>query len=348
MNESRLSALLVIDKGAYVHNPQLVERLRSEFDLVVLRIARGSRITGRRELLATEFSILAKLLARRSYRRRRILIAGSGHYAALVVARLLGLFGSDVRVFLYNFYLHGLSRSFSVRVLLSFLLTKRVGIAGQSDTDIAYFASVSPRPGLFLVPYGQNPIEGVRAEDVKLGDYVFAGGYSNRDYDQLLRCAARLPQVRFVVACSRLNKIPDTVPENVTVHRDLEPVAFHRLLGGARLVVVPLADDVGASGQMVTLASMQLGKTTIVPDFSATAQYLEPAVSGLVYEQGSDESLRLAIQEVLTDEETLTRLGAMAKKRYFERFTLNDFTEPLVKSLLEFVRSDRNAPLVGP
>jgi glycosyltransferase involved in cell wall biosynthesis len=220
-------------------------------------------------------------------------------------------------------------------------LTGRVGIVGQSETDVAYFASVSPRPKLFLVPYGQNAVEGVRTEDVRLGDYVFAGGYSNRDYDRLLRCAARLPEVRFVIACSRLNKIPDTVPHNVTVHRDLESVAFHRLLGGSRLVVVPLADDVGASGQMVTLASMQLGKTTIVPDFSATAQYLEPDVSGVVYEHGSDESLRIAIHELFTDIETLTRLGAKARERYLERFTLNAFTEPLVQSLLEFVGPDR-------
>jgi glycosyltransferase involved in cell wall biosynthesis len=206
----------------------------------------------------------------------------------------------------------------------------------QSTDDFDYFASLSRGATLMFVPYCQGPLEIASDDDSVLGDYVFAGGYTNRDYDRLLRCARRLPDVSFTIACSRLNRITEPVPPNAQIHVDLDSRTFHRLLAGARLVVVPLAHDVGASGQMVTLAAMQLGKATVVPDSPSIAPYVEDGVSGILYSRSSDPSLCETIRAAYDEATMLLEVGAAARRRYYERFTRASFDDAVLGALAEF------------
>jgi glycosyltransferase involved in cell wall biosynthesis len=331
-------ALLIIDEGSLVHNSGLVDRMRERLELAVrVRNKKRTRLAGRKELLASEALLFGRLLLSIAvYRPRSLLICSSGHYSALVVSRFLGPFHREVRVFLYNFYLHGLGRNAVIKRLLSFLLTERVLIVAQSTDDFDYFASLSRGAKLVFVPYCQGPLEIASDDDAALGDYVFAGGYTNRDYDRLLRCARRLPDVPFTIACSSLNRITESVPPNVQIHVDLDSRTFHRLLAGARLVVVPLAHDVGASGQMVTLAAMQLGKATVVPDSPSIAQYVEHGVSGILYSRSSGPSLCETIRAVYDEATMLLEVGAAARRRYSERFTRASFDDALLGALTEF------------
>jgi glycosyltransferase involved in cell wall biosynthesis len=340
MSDNAPPALLIIDEGSLVHSARLIGRMRDQFELTVRVRNKGrTKLAGRRELVARELPLLAELLVSPGmYRRRSLLICSSGHYAGLVASRLLGLLHREVRVFLYNFYLHGLGRRHLIRRFLSFLLTERVAVVAQSEADLNYFGSLSSRPSLLLVPYCQDPVKGIRVDDVALGGYVFAGGYTNRDYDRLLRCARHLPNIDFIVACSSLNRIAEPLPENVEIHRDLDSGTFHRLLAGARLVVVPLVDDLGASGQMVTLAAMQLGKATVVPGSPSIAQYVEDNVSGVVYDR-TDSGLCNAIRSAYHDKPRLLKLGAAARERYYSRFRRASFDDPLLEALGEFSAS---------
>jgi hypothetical protein len=207
-------ALLIIDEGSLVHNSRLIGRVRERIELTVcVRNKRRTRLAGRKELVAREIVLFGRLLLSNAmYRPRSLLICSSGHYSALVVSRLLGPFHRHICVFLFNFYLHGLGRNAGIRRLLSFLLTERVLVITQSTDDFDYFASLSRGATLMFVPYCQGPLEIASDDDSVLGDYVFAGGYTNRDYDRLLRCARRLPDVSFTIACSRLNRITEPVP----------------------------------------------------------------------------------------------------------------------------------------
>jgi glycosyltransferase involved in cell wall biosynthesis len=335
----RVRALILIEHGALAHSAELVEALRERFDATMI-VRRDASFASRRQLLLREIALLGRLLLLPSiYRRRTLLICSSGHYAALGAARALGAVGRETHVFLYNFYLHGLGQHRVVRRILSFLLTGRVGVAAQSPTDVDYFRSLSPAAAVELIPYGQDPVQGISIDDVVLGDYVFAGGYTNRDYDRLLRCARRLPHIRFVVACSRLNTIMEPVPNNVVLHRDLDRTTFHELLARARIVVVPLAEDVGSSGQMVTLAAMQLGKPLVVANSAVVTQYVEAGVSGLVYDLGSDASLTQTLEAAWSDETQLLGLAGAARDRYYSRFTKGSFDAALADALFGFADS---------
>jgi glycosyltransferase involved in cell wall biosynthesis len=329
----RRPCTLLIGEDAVAHASYFIDELNSRYDLRIVQRPPGA-FTRRRELMLREFALMLRLLfSPHVYRRDNIIVSSSGHYAALAISRILAFLGRNPSIFLYNFYLHRLGQNLLVKRILAFLLTRRVVVAGQSQADFDYFRSLSNSVALVLIPYGQDPVADVTDADVRLGDYVFAGGYTNRDYDRLLRCARRLPEIRFVLACSRLNRLTESVPGNVEVQRDLAPAHFHSLLAGARLVVVPLAEDVGSAGQMVTLAAMQLGKPVVVADSSVVTQYVDNGVTGLVYERTSDASLRRVIAAAIADEEGLIALGSAAQARYFERFTKSNYQRSLVNAL---------------
>lgn len=329
--------MLIADEGTLSYNPLLLGRLRGEFDLEV-REHTANRFAGRRELMARELGLLLRLLLSRTTYRRAIFLCASGHWAALAVARLI-----PRPVVLFNFYLHELGRNAFVRRLLGALLTERVVVLAQSPADRDYFRGLSGRAAVVLVPYGQDPVEGVGEDEAALGDYVFAGGHTNRDYDALLRCAARNPQIPLVIVASRATELAEAVPPNVTVHRELAMEEFHRLLAGARLVAIPLAEDVGSSGQMVTLAAMQLGKAVVVADTPAVAQYLDEE-TGATYELGSDESLCAAISDLYEDRARLLALGAAAKARYYDRFTRTAFVDEFLAVVTERTRPSATSP----
>jgi glycosyltransferase involved in cell wall biosynthesis len=331
--DMRRPCTLLIGEDAVAHASYFIDELNSRYDLRIVQRPPGA-FTRRRELMLREFALMLRLLfSPHVYRRDNIIVSSSGHYAALAISRILAFLGRNPSIFLYNFYLHRLGQNLLVKRILAFLLTRRVVVAGQSQADFDYFRSLSNSVALVLIPYGQDPVADVTDADVRLGDYVFAGGYTNRDYDRLLRCARRLPEIRFVLACSRLNRLTESVPGNVEVQRDLAPAHFHSLLAGARLVVVPLAEDVGSAGQMVTLAAMQLGKPVVVADSSVVTQYVDNGVTGLVYERTSDASLRRVIAAAIADEEGLIALGSAAQARYFERFTKSNYQRSLVNAL---------------
>jgi glycosyltransferase involved in cell wall biosynthesis len=119
------------------------------------------------------------------------------------------------------------------------------------------------------------------------------------------------------------------------VLRDVEQAEFYRLLAESRLAVIPLRENVGSSGQVVTLAAMQLGKALIVPDFGAVRQYIEPGSSGFVYEHDSDDSLCMSIRATHGDEERLATVGRAARERYERSFTRPHFDQAVVGHILE-------------
>jgi glycosyltransferase involved in cell wall biosynthesis len=333
MPDEAVRALLIIDEDSLGHNSRLIPRLESLFRLTVdVRRRRSARLAGRTALIVRESALLFRLFTSPwPYRRRSVVLCSSGHYAALVASRLAGVTGADLRIVLYNFYLHGLGERRFVRGVLRFLLTGRVTIAAQSRRDLEYFDGLQSGARPILVPYRQDPVAGFEPGELEPGDFVFAGGYSNRDYDTLLRAARGLPDVRFVLALSSLNKVTVECPPNVVIEHDLDWEAFHRLLARARLVVIPLAADVGASGQMVCLAAMQFARPLVVPDFDCLTQYVDEGAGGLVYRAGDADDLCRIVTEALSDPHLLRTLGRTAQDRYFALFTRQRFDDAIVR-----------------
>ena len=76
-----------------------------------------------------------------------------------------------------------------------------------------------------------------------------------------------------VIICSRLNQMAENLPKNVTVLQDVPKEEFNGYLKNAKIAVIPLKEETGASGQMVALSAMSLKRPVIYSDVSSIAQY---------------------------------------------------------------------------
>jgi glycosyltransferase involved in cell wall biosynthesis len=254
-----------------------------------------------------------------------VLIVSIMHAAYLAVAWLLLAVGRRRPLYLMNFYVHSRSEWKIFRFVMRRLLTDAVGISVQSPNEREFYRELSKRVTLDYVPYGQDQRPdwepSPHLAQLARGRYVFTGGYTNRDYPTLVRVAAQMPDVRFVLVCSRHNAFDRQTPQNVTVKEDVSYRDFHALLARATVVVVPLQRDAGSSGQMVALAGMSYGVPVVYTDFSTIAQYFVPDVTGVPVPCGDVDAITRAITGLLDSPDRAKSMGEAARSAYLQSFT---------------------------
>jgi len=267
-----------------------------------------------------------------------IFICQSWHYSALIAATIARLLGKKVYVYLFNFFVNPATRSGPVHWLYRSLLERHVGIYVNSPDEVDYYLSLNPFIAVSYYPFCLGTIQGVDPEAIPTTDLVFSGGHTNRDYDLLLAAAAELPGTRFLLACSVATVLPSTIPSNVSIVRDSPPEEFHRLMATSRVVVVPLALDLGSSGQMVALAAMQFGKVVVYADFPCLSQYFEDHVTGIRYTPGDAKNLCRAITEALERSGPSSPIGSRAREVVRERYSWDAYERNLIKNAREFMQ----------
>lgn len=322
-------------------DPEILAALERRYHVEVMETALPSprrwsgRLMSKPEMLLGEFVTFLRLLVRPSHLRGQWrLVCAGGHFGALLHLRLLRALGRRRPAYLLNFYLHALGEHPVVRRVLGALLTDDVHVIAQTRGDAEYFRQFLPGENVKLVPYCQGPSAFVPFRAAEDGDYVFSGGWTNRDYDALFRCAARLPDIPFVVVASEHSPISTPVPANVTLHRDIEMAEFDRLLSGAGMATIPLTHDVGSSGQMVLLMAMQFAKPVVLPRLGAIADYVDDGDTAVLYAHGSDDALCRAIADLHGDAERRARIGAAARDAYLTQFTPEHYTDPVAAYLV--------------
>lgn len=299
---------------------------------------KGRRFRGKISLLLEEWLNFLKLLFDPGmYGGGRVIACEYCHYSILLFGKWLKLLGIPKRIYLFNFYIHGLGKHRTVQAILKYLLAQDVALMVQSKTELAYFKQLSSSADVRFSPYCRAEITDVNPAQIRLGDYVFAGGYTNRDYDILLRCAERLPELKFMIVCSRLNSFSVAIPANVEILRDIPAQEFHTLMAASRVAVIPLRDDVGSSGQMVAIAAMQFGKTIIYPDFDVISQYFEDKISGLRYRAGDTDSLFTTLSSVFLNQDRLKEIGAKARRKWEAQFRPENFVNAICAHMKSFL-----------
>jgi glycosyltransferase involved in cell wall biosynthesis len=136
-------------------------------------------------------------------------------------------------------------------------------------------------------------------DEVVDGNYVFAGGYSNRDYDTLLRAAKR-GDWRLMLVASSLNAIDSSICPRTEIFRDLPETDFERKLAGSRLVVMPLQSVGEACGQSVLLRVLRNSKPLITSRHESIVDYLGEDYPGFVA-PGDVDALSSSIERALSD-----------------------------------------------
>jgi glycosyltransferase involved in cell wall biosynthesis len=241
----------------------------------------------------------------------------------LIISKVVSRFRPKERLVLIHFYFYGLAKNKHIQSVLKFLLRcKNLLIIVFSRGEIGYYSEQigMDLPNIAYYPYCQSDV--TFSEECGRGqDYVFSGGYTNRDYDCLLDAALKVDH-EFLIICSRRNKIRKDNLHNVQILMDMRPHEFYGFLKNANIVVIPLKEETAASGQMVALGAMFLKKPVIYANISSLSQYFDDGVTGLSYEPGNAEDLAGRIQQLLSSEYLRKELGQKAYETYCDNYQI--------------------------
>jgi len=254
----------------------------------------------------------------------------------LFLVKIFPFSNARKNIIVTSFFLHGLGRKKIVQKILRFLFSnKRILLIVQSDYEAGYYSQLMDKARVISFPFCQHEVP--TSEDCGKGEgYIFAGGHTNRDYECLLRAARRVNH-DFLIICSRSYQIDETnqKPCNVRILKEASARDFNGYLKNSKIVIIPLKEKTGSSGQMVALAAMLFKKPTIYTNIDSVSQYFEDGISGIPYEINNAEDLADKIHRLLADSQLRETLGANAYKAYYEKFHISKYCESLAELMLK-------------
>ncbi|GEM_PF-1742798 len=210
--------------------------------------------------------------------------------------------------------------------LVNYLIGRALGnvslIALWSRTQIENYHRVFsvPRIKFVFIPYKANHSK-APSIPIPVGDYIFSGGNSERDYKTLFEAVQGLP-IPVIVSATKSSVIQGlNIPENVILVRAQEP-AFERLMAGSRMVALCLKDGIiRGSGEPTILNAMWHRKPVVVADNVAAAEYVNEGVDGFVVPAGNAEQMRRRILELWKDPQLMVRMGEAGRKKAANFYT---------------------------
>lgn len=151
-----------------------------------------------------------------------------------------------------------------------------------------------PSDRIFWLPDAiENIKEDTHSTKKKSDDeYVFSGGVSERDWDAIIYCAQKRPDITFVIAASK-KYWSDQYPnlKNVHVYFDISSQEFNQLLERSKLVLLPLKSS-GTAGLMVLFEALRNTQIFIATDTETIRNFVEPGLAGQVlYPMGDYDAL---------------------------------------------------------
>jgi glycosyltransferase involved in cell wall biosynthesis len=244
----------------------------------------------------------------------------------LFIVKIFPFLNARKNIIVISFFLHGLGGNKIVQKILRFLFSnKRILLIVQSGYEEGYYSQLMDKARVIYFPFCQHEVP--VSEDCGKGEeYIFAGGYTNRDYECLFG-AARSVNHNFIIICAGSDQIDEInqKPDNVRILRETSARDFNGYLKNSKIVIIPLKEKTGSSGQMVALAAMLFKKPVIYTNIDSVSQYFEDGVSGTSYEINNAEDMADKIRRLLADSQLSETLGANAYKTYCEKYHISNY-----------------------
>ena len=158
--------------------------------------------------------------------------------------------------------------------------------------------------------------------------YILSAGRTLRDYATLLNAVRQLPELPTLVICGRNDFQGLEVPDNVQVLTEIPRDAYLEKLRRCRLLALPLLNTERATGQVVMLEAMAMGKPVITTRSPGTVDHIADGENGILIEPGDAAALAREIERLWNDPALRQRLGDAA-----------------VQTMLKTASADRHASL---
>jgi glycosyltransferase involved in cell wall biosynthesis len=290
----------------------------------------------------------------RMARSEKVVMVSSSSIPECLAAAALSIWRRSCQpaVILFGDMFSGKSRlkRWLLRALLKILDRVVDGYIVQSTDELTVFPRMwgVDASKMYVTLFGYTFHE-KNIDDAKIrqGEYIFAGGNSQRDYDTLLEVARRMPERKFVFA-TRLLAGRDDIPPNVTA----EPVSkerYQQLMQQSGLVITAIKRGLSrAVGQQTYLNAMRLGKISIVneQDVLGVRDYIEHGKTGILV-KGTPESYIEALRWVFDRQNAgeVQRICRDAQHVVMQRFSYDQFLQRLSAAVDKVIRAS-NKPIL--
>ena len=145
------------------------------------------------------------------------------------------------------------------------------------------------------------------------GPILSVGDDPGRDYATLLQALEGL-DAQIIIKSRMVSEDKAKRPNIDIISKRLNDLEFRDLYINSRFVVIPVSNQVSASGITSVLEAMAMGKALIVSDFIGLRDYLSHDETCLLVPCGDAGALRAAITRLINEPETCERLGANARR----------------------------------
>ena len=166
--------------------------------------------------------------------------------------------------------------------------------------------------------------------------YVFCGGRTLRDYTTLLM-AARHIAAPVVIVCGKhdLEIVTQPLPTNVTIHREIPREAYLDLLSRCRVVALPLLPTERATGQVVMLEAMSMGKPVVTTRSPGTVDTIRHGENGFLVDEEDPAALTHQVNAVLRDHDLAHRIGHQALADVLENGTADGHARLKIEAITD-------------
>jgi hypothetical protein len=191
----------------------------------------------------------------------------------------------------------------------------------------------TPEHHFIFLPFKSNHSK-TNSFDIAMGNFIFAGGNSKRDY-KCLTDAVKGTGIPVIISATdpKVRQQIEQLP-NIMVIGAPEP-AFGQLQAAARLVVIPLQySGLKGAGEANFCNAMWHGKPVIAADSLAAEDYIVEGETGFVVQSGDSLTLRNRIDTLWNDPELCRKMGLAGRKHVEENFTHAKFIRRLLRLAL--------------
>jgi len=169
------------------------------------------------------------------------------------------------------------------------------------------------------------------SSDIRIDNFIFAGGNSKRDYKTLIE-AVRDTEIPIIISATapEVRRQIDSLPCVITLAAS-EP-AFGQLQMASRFVVLPLDDsELRGAGEANFCNPGWHSKPVIAVDNISAKDYIVEGVTGFIVPCGDVELLRKRIVQLWNDPELCRQMGENARKHVEKYFTHTLFIQRLLR-----------------
>lgn len=191
--------------------------------------------------------------------------------------------------------------------------------------EVDYYKKIFNNNKFVYVSWAINPVK----INISKGNYIFSTGRSNRDYDFLIDSVSK-SKFDLYIACDSYMKT--STFNNVVIDKNLHGLQMLEKMANSFCVAIKLKDSKIASGQLVLLQAISMGKPILIERNSSLSEYVL-GDSGVIMYDNKTEFLNAL--NLLNCKTFYKECSVKEKKFFYENYSIQNMAKKIFSIINE-------------